>query len=84
MQRLVDRGDGAARGARPCLAVCLRAEPLWTRWSGSSCASTVTTLALLLIAQGYRRDAFMDLAVVSAVLTFAGALAFARFLERWV
>ena len=47
-------------------------------------ASTVTTLTLVLLAQGYRRDPFMDLAVVSAVLSFAGALAFARFLERWV
>jgi multisubunit Na+/H+ antiporter MnhF subunit len=26
----------------------------------------------------------MDLAVVSALLSFAGSLAFARFLERWV
>jgi multisubunit Na+/H+ antiporter MnhF subunit len=39
---------------------------------------------LLLLAQGYHRDPFMDLALVSALLSFAGALSFARFLERWV
>jgi multisubunit Na+/H+ antiporter MnhF subunit len=39
---------------------------------------------LMVLAQGYRRDPFMDLALVSAVLSFAGALTFARFLERWV
>jgi multicomponent Na+:H+ antiporter subunit F len=67
----------------PCLVVCLRAGPL-DALVGLELASTVTTLALLLIAQGDRRDAFMDLALVSSVLSFAGALAFARFLERWV
>ena len=47
-------------------------------------ASTLTTLALLLIAQGLRRDPFADLALVSAMLSFAGSLTFVRFLERWV
>ncbi len=47
-------------------------------------ASTITTLILLALAQGYRRDPFMDLALVSALLSFAGALTFVRFLERWV
>jgi multisubunit Na+/H+ antiporter MnhF subunit len=39
---------------------------------------------LLLLAQGTHRQPFFDLAIVSAVLSFAGGLAFARFLERWV
>ena len=39
---------------------------------------------LVLLAQGVHRDPFMDLALVSAVLSFAGALTFVRFLERWV
>ena len=48
-------------------------------------ASTITTLdPASLLAQGYRRDPFMDLALVSALLSFAGALTFVRFLERWV
>jgi multicomponent Na+:H+ antiporter subunit F len=47
-------------------------------------AGTVTTLVLLVIAQGTHRQPFFDLAVVSAVLSFGGGLAFARFLERWV
>jgi len=67
----------------PCLVVCLRGGPL-DALVALELASTVTTLTLALIAQGYRRDPFMDLAVVSGVLSFAGALAFARFLERWV
>jgi multicomponent Na+:H+ antiporter subunit F len=47
-------------------------------------AGTIVTIVLLLIAQGTHRQPFFDLALVSAVLSFAGGLAFARFLERWV
>lgn len=47
-------------------------------------AGVLTTLVLLLLAQDYGRSALFDLALVAALLSFAGALAFARFLERWV
>ena len=66
-----------------CLWVCMRYSPL-DALVALELASTITTLVLLLLAQGYRRDPFMDLALVSALLSFAGALCFARFLERWV
>jgi multicomponent Na+:H+ antiporter subunit F len=67
----------------PCLWVAVRRGPL-DALVALELASTVTTLVLLLLAQGYRRDPFMDLALVSALLSFAGALTFVRFLERWV
>lgn len=67
----------------PCLWVVVR-RPIVGALAGLELASTVTTLVLLCIAQGLRRDPFMDLALVSAVLSFAGSLCFARFLERWV
>ena len=67
----------------PCLVVCVRAAAV-DALVALQLASTVTTLVLMVLAQGYRRDPFMDLALVSAVLSFAGALTFARFLERWV
>ena len=70
-------------GLLPCLWVCVRQPPI-DALIALELASTITTLVLLLLAQGYRRDPFMDLALVSAVLSFAGALTFARFLERWV
>jgi multisubunit Na+/H+ antiporter MnhF subunit len=40
------------------------------------------TLVLLLIAEGTRRQAFADLAIVLAVMSCAGAIAFVRFLEH--
>jgi multicomponent Na+:H+ antiporter subunit F len=46
--------------------------------------STITTSVMLLIAEGTGRQPFFDLALVSAVLSFAGGLAYARFLERWL
>lgn len=72
-----------ATGLLPCLWVAMSGTIVGAL-AALELASTITTLALLLIAQGLRRDPFMDLALVSAVLSFAGALAFARFLERWV
>lgn len=70
-------------GLLPCLWVAMRGTIVGAL-AALELASTITTLALMLIAQGLHRDPFMDLALVSAVLSFAGALAFARFLERWV
>ena len=70
-------------GLLPCLWVCVRKPPI-DALVALELASTITTLVLLMLAQGYHRDPFMDLALVSALLSFAGALSFARFLERWV
>jgi multicomponent Na+:H+ antiporter subunit F len=44
----------------------------------------LTTLALLLLAEGFDRDVYFDLAVVLAAMTFASSLVFVRFLERWL
>lgn len=70
-------------GLLPCVWVAMRGT-IVSALAALELASTITTLVLLAIAQGLRRDPFMDLALVSAVLSFAGALVFARFLERWV
>jgi multicomponent Na+:H+ antiporter subunit F len=70
-------------GLVPLLIVCVRNGPL-DALVALELASTITTFVLMLLAQGYRRDPFFDLALVSALLSFAGALTFARFLERWL
>jgi multicomponent Na+:H+ antiporter subunit F len=44
----------------------------------------IATLVLLLLAAGTGRQVFFELAIVSAVLSFTGGLAYARFLERWL
>jgi multisubunit Na+/H+ antiporter MnhF subunit len=40
------------------------------------------TLILLLLAEGTRRQAFADLAIVLAACSFAGGIAFVRFVGR--
>ena len=70
-------------GLIPCLWVAMRGS-IMSALAALELASTITTLALLIIAQGLRRDPFVDLALVSAILSFTGALTFVRFLERWV
>ena len=67
----------------PLIWVCLR-RSIFEALVALELAGTITTLVLLIIAQGTHRQPFFDLALVSAVLSFGGGLAFARFLERWV
>jgi multicomponent Na+:H+ antiporter subunit F len=47
-------------------------------------AGTVSTVIFLVLAEGFHRQPFVDLALVLAVLTFVGSLAFVRLLERRV
>lgn len=70
-------------GLGPCIWVVMRGSRI-SALVALELASTLTTLTLLLIAQGLHRDPFADLALVSALLSFAGSLTFVRFLERWV
>ncbi|MFL5953387.1 MAG: monovalent cation/H+ antiporter complex subunit F [Gaiellaceae bacterium] len=45
-------------------------------------AGSVWTLALVTLAQGFERPTYAFLAVVAAVLTFAGGMVFVRFFAR--
>ena len=47
-------------------------------------AGVVDALILLVLAEGLGRPILFDPALVLGALSFAGGLAFARFLERWV
>jgi multicomponent Na+:H+ antiporter subunit F len=47
-------------------------------------AGVLNTLVLLILAEAFDRPAFMDLALVLALLALAGGLVFARMVERWV
>ena len=65
----------------PCGWICVRrsfAEGL----VAVQLAGTISALALLTLAEAERRQPFANLALVLAVLSFAGALVFLRFLER--
>jgi multicomponent Na+:H+ antiporter subunit F len=65
----------------PCLAACA----IWRPIDGLvalELGGTVGAGILLLLAQGFHRQPFVDLALIFALLEFVGALAFARLLER--
>ena len=47
-------------------------------------ACTVTTALLVLMGYVFRRYVYIDVSLVYAVLTFIGAVAIARFLERGI
>ncbi|MGH9557655.1 MAG: monovalent cation/H+ antiporter complex subunit F [Bryobacteraceae bacterium] len=67
----------------PCFARCLRGDTV-SRLVGLSAGSTMTAIVLLLLAEGFHRIPFVDLALTLALLSFGGVLVFARFLERWL
>jgi multicomponent Na+:H+ antiporter subunit F len=67
----------------PCGVVCIRGGPV-DRLIAFELAQVVAVLVFLVLAQGMGQDAFFDLGLLLAILSFPGSLLFARFLERWV
>jgi len=65
----------------PCAAVCFYAGPL-SGLAALQVAGGLTTSILILLAESFRRQPFIDLAVVFALLTVIGAIVFARLMER--
>lgn len=47
-------------------------------------AGVITSLELMLLAEGVNQSSFFTLALVLAVLSLGGSLMFARFLGRWI
>ena len=65
----------------PCLGVCClpgAAHGL----AALEVASTLLTTVLMLLSEGYRRQPFIDLALIMALLSLIGELVFARRMER--
>jgi multicomponent Na+:H+ antiporter subunit F len=63
--------------------VCLRAEPM-DRVVALQLASNIDALILVVLSEALGRDALFDVALLLALLSFAGGLTFVRFMERWV
>jgi multisubunit Na+/H+ antiporter MnhF subunit len=70
-------------GLFPCAIVMLRGSIL-EALVALQMAGTLQTVVLLLLAEGFHRPPFFDLALVLSLLALAGGLVFARMLERWV
>lgn len=67
----------------PCAITCLRGKPT-DRLVGLEMGGIILSLELVVLAQGFARVPFYDLAVALSLLSFGGGLVFARFLERWL
>lgn len=65
----------------PCLIVCALA-PAPSALVALQVASVLLSTILMLLAEGFQRQPFIDLAVVFATMSVIGALAFARLMER--
>ena len=65
----------------PCADMCFRGSPE-RRLVGFEMASIVVVLAMILFTVGFGRQAFIDLPVTLALMSFGGSLVFARFLGK--
>ena len=65
----------------PCLAVCLLTGAM-RALAALELAGTLAASSLMLLAEGFHRQPFIDLALLLAVLSLVGAMAFARLMER--
>jgi multicomponent Na+:H+ antiporter subunit F len=74
---------GMSLSLLPCAFVCLRGGPV-ERLVGLEMTAVCNSLVLLLLAEGFQRPLFYDIALSLALLAFGGGLVFARFLERWL
>ncbi len=65
----------------PCLAVCAVASAP-SALAALELAGTLLTSALMALCEGFHRQPFIDLALLFAILSVIGAMAFARLMER--
>jgi multisubunit Na+/H+ antiporter MnhF subunit len=66
-----------------CGAVAALTDPL-SGLVALETAGVVSVTTLLVLAEAFRRESFVDLALVAAFLSLPGALMFVRLLERQV
>ena len=64
-------------GVAPSLALASTGTAM-SRLVGLEAASSTTTVALLLLAQGFDRSSYVDVALLLALLSFTGTLVFTR------
>ncbi|KPJ55552.1 MAG: cation:proton antiporter [Planctomycetes bacterium DG_58] len=65
-----------------CLVRMLKGPSTVDRAVAVDTSATVTTALLVMLAAVFKRYVYLDVALVYAVLTFIGAVAIARYLER--
>ena len=75
-----DTGDAPTCISHGPFAVCALASAA-AALAALEVASTLATTTLIVLSEGFHRQPFVDLAVVLAVLSVVGSLAFARLME---
>jgi multisubunit Na+/H+ antiporter MnhF subunit len=65
----------------PCIGVCMFADAA-AALAVLEVIGTVTTTVLMILAEAFHRQPFIDLALILAFLSIIGALAFARLMEQ--
>lgn len=67
----------------PCGVVCVRGRTM-ERLIALELAGLLTTLIIVLLAEGLDQPSMYDLALALALLSFPSIIVYAHFLERWL
>jgi multicomponent Na+:H+ antiporter subunit F len=70
-------------GLAPCCLVVLSGR-MMERFVALQLAQVIVVFTMVMMAVGYGRSIYLDVALVMAVLALASGLVFVRFLERWL
>ena len=70
-------------GLLPCLVGVSRGDGP-SRLVALNLAGPVCVLVCLVLAAAFQRPAYLDVGLALALVSFAGSLVYARFLERWL
>ena len=65
----------------PCALLAIRGD-IVDRLLGFELASAITSLALVVLAEGFNRSIYFDLALVFTAMQYGATLMIVRFLER--
>jgi multicomponent Na+:H+ antiporter subunit F len=66
----------------PCGLLAVRGS-MFDRVVALQLGSAIGTLALLVMAEGFQRSVYVDLALVFGLSSFVATFAIVRYLERW-
>jgi multisubunit Na+/H+ antiporter MnhF subunit len=70
-------------GFLPCGFVIVRARPI-DAVVALQLSGTLAVLVLLCLAEGFHRTSYLDVPVITAVISPIGVVVFARFIGRWL
>ena len=66
-----------------CGVMCMKSN-LMNRLTALQLSNVISSVIILLLAEGFHNDIFFDSALCLVIISFAGTLIYIRFIEKWL